>query len=162
MKRRVWSFIFFLGLLLTEAWFLWSTILDFEAPWKIKKQIMILAAGTILLLFVLFLKLFKSTKASINPEKFEAFSRYIIQMPLWFLLSLLLVELTLRITTYSPPLKVAVTNWAGDVPGVQTFILWGKEGYGLTWYDKWGALQTPYHDNKKDNNVIVLGDSQTE
>ena len=121
-----------------------------------------LVAGTVLLLFVLFLKLFKSIKASINLEKFEAFSRYVVQAPIWFLLSLLLVELTLRVTIYNPPLKVAVTNWAGDVPGVQTLILWGKEGYGISWYDKWGALQTPYHDNDKENNVIILGDSQTE
>lgn len=162
MERRVWSFILCFGLLLAEVWFLWSVIIDFEMPWTIKKQMMILAAGVFLLLFAIFLRLFKSNKVSINLEKFESVSRYLIQAPLWFLLSLLVVEFTLRAAIYNPPLKMAVTNWAGDIPGVHTFILWGREGYGVTWYDRWGALQTPYHDDKKDNNVIVLGDSQTE
>ncbi|CAG1002190.1 hypothetical protein ANAEL_03052 [Anaerolineales bacterium] len=104
----------------------------------------------------------KRIKKPASPEKIETTSRYLVQAPLWCLLALFAVELTLRVTVYSPPLRRDVTNWAGDIPGVHTFILWGKEGYGLTRYDKWGALQTPFHDNKKDNNVIVLGDSQTE
>ena len=55
-----------------------------------------------------------------------------------------------------------MTNFAGDIPAVHAVILWGKEGYALTQYEKWGEIRTPHHDGKKDNDVIILGDSQTE
>ena len=161
MKRRVWSFILCLEFLLAGAWLLRSGILGSEDGIWDALDILLLMAGGILLLIGI-LAFFWRNKVTASTEKFESVSRYLIQAPLWFLLSLLVVEFTLRAAIYNPPLKMAVTNWAGDIPGVHTFILWGREGYGVTWYDRWGALQTPYHDDKKDNNVIVLGDSQTE
>lgn len=161
MKRRVWSFILCLEFLLAGAFFLQSAILgSLEGNWQ-TKQILTLVAGGVLFALGIYICI-KRIKNTTIPEKLETISRYFVQAPLWCLLAFLMVELALRSTVYNPPLRRDVTNWAGDVPGVHTFILWGKEGYGLTWYDKWGALQTPYHDNKKDNNVIVLGDSQTE
>ena len=75
---------------------------------------------------------------------------------------LLVTELILRGVIQGPPLRRDVTNWAGDLPAVHAVILWGKEGYAITQYEKWGEIRTPYHDGKKDNDVIVLGDSQTE
>ncbi len=131
-----------------------------EGNWQ-TKQILTLVAGGVLVVLGIYIGIKRMQNAA-TPEKIETTSRYFVQALAWCLLSLLVVELLLRGMVYSPPLRRDVTNWAGDIPGVHTFILWGKEGYGLTWYDKWGALQTPYHDNKKDNNVIVLGDSQTE
>lgn len=161
MKRRVWSFILCLEFLLVGAFFLQSAILgSLEGNWQ-TKQILTLVAGGVLFVLGIYI-CSKRIKNTATLEKMETISRYLVQMPFWCLLAFLIVEFALRSTVYNPPLRRDVTNWAGDVPGVHTFILWGKEGYGLTWYDKWGALQTPYHDNKKDNNVIVLGDSQTE
>ncbi len=138
-----------------------SVILDSpEGIWQ-TKQILTLGAGGTLFVLGIYLCI-QWTKRAAIPERTEAASRYLVQAPLWCLLVLGAVELILRATVYNPPLRRDVTNWAGDIPGTHTFILWGKEGYGLTRYDRWGAIQTPYHDNKKDNNIIVLGDSQTE
>jgi lysophospholipase L1-like esterase len=161
VKRRVWSFILCLELLLAGAWFLRSIILDnLEGNWQ-TKQTLTLAVGGVFFVLGVYICI-KQIKNAVILKKMESISRYFVQASLWCLLVFLTVELTLRVTLYNPPLRRDVTNWAGDLPGAHTFILWGKEGYGLTRYDRWGAIQTPYHDNKKDNNVIVLGDSQTE
>lgn len=121
-----------------------------------------MVGGGALFFLGIFVGFRKRIKIWADKEKLESFSRYLVQVPLWCLLAFLVVEALLRVAVYNPPLLRDSANWAGDIPGVHTFILWGREGYGLTKYDKWGALQTPYHDNEKNNNVIVLGDSQTE
>ena len=162
MKRRVWSFILCSELLLAAAWFFWSAISGNTKEVRETKEILMLVAGGTLFLLGVLIGLFKWINVSAKAEKLEAFSRYLVQSPLWCFLSLLTVELILRVLIYNPPLRRDVTNWAGDLPGVHTVMLWGKEGYGVTQYEKWGEIRTPFHDNKKENNVIVLGDSQTE
>ena len=92
----------------------------------------------------------------------EASSRYLVEASVWCFLSLLIIELILRLSIYNPPLRRDVTNWAGDLPAVHSVILWGREGYALTQYEKWGEIRTPHHDSNRENDVIVLGDSQTE
>ncbi len=121
-----------------------------------------LAAGVILPIIGIVISLPKIINYLGIPGKLEFFSRYLVQASAWCFLSLLVVELTLRAVVYNPPLRKDVTNWAGDIPGMHSMILWGKEGYAITKYEKWGEIRTPFHDNKKDNNIIVLGDSQTE
>ncbi len=95
-------------------------------------------------------------------DQLERFSRYLIQAPVWCLLSLLIIELALRGTVFNLPFYWNATNWAGDIPAPGSTILWGKEGYGITQYEKWGEIRTPYQDDKFENDVIVLGDSLTE
>lgn len=162
VKRQIWSLILRLGLFLIGAYFLKSVFFDDkEIIWK-TERIVRLAVGIGLPIIGIVISLPKMIERLGISDRLEFFSRYSVQASIWCFLSLLLVELTLRVLILNPPLHRDVTNWAGDIPGIHSVVLWGKEGYAITQYEKWGEIQTPFHDNKKDNNVIVLGDSQTE
>jgi hypothetical protein len=162
LKHHFWSFMLGLEFVLIGVYPLRSEIFPGRDKIWGTGRILILTAGTFLLGFILVVILPKVVQRFSTLEKFEGVSRYLVQASLCCSLSLLAVELILRSLIYNPPLRRDVTNWAGDLPGVHTLMLWGKEGYGLTQYIKWGEINTPYHDARKNNDVIVLGDSQTE
>jgi hypothetical protein len=162
LKYRFWRLIFRLGLFLIGFYYLNSAIIESRGSgWGIER-ILLLAAGISLPSIGIVNSFPKIINRFVVREKLEMFSRYIVQASLWCSLSLLIIEITLRALIYNPPLHKDITNWAGDIPAVHEMVLWGKEGYGITQYEKWGEIRTPFRDTKKDNNVIVLGDSQTE
>jgi lysophospholipase L1-like esterase len=148
-----------LELFLIGAYFFKSVIFDDKGSSWGMERILILVVG--MGLPIISIVIISLTKMTNHPGR-EIFSRYLVQASLWSFLSLFIIESTLRLMIYNPPLRRDVTNWAGDIPGVHSLMLWGKEGYAVTQYEKWGEIRTPFHDNKKDNNIIVLGDSQTE
>jgi len=151
-----------LELFLIGAFFCKSSIFDDKVDnWGIQR-ILMLVGGISLLIIGIIISLPKIINRPGRLSKLEIVSRYLVQALLWCLLSLLVIELTLRVVIYNPPLHRDVTNWAGDIPAVHSVMLWGKEGYAITQYEKWGEIRTPFHDSKKNNDVIVLGDSQTE
>jgi len=162
LKYRFWLLVFRLGLFLIGAYYFKSAIIDVKGSGWGMERILMLATGLGLLCISIFISIPKIITHFGVREKLEMFSRYLVQASVWCFLSLFIIELTLRVVIYNPPLHMDITNWAGDIPAVHTLMLWGKEGYGITQYEKWGEIRTPFHDNKKDNDVIVLGDSQTE
>ena len=162
MKPQFWSFIFRLTLFLIGIFFCKLAVFDGKgSSWEIER-VLIFLAGVSLPIISIIISLPKIINHPDRIAGLEIFSRYLIQASLWCFLSLLIVELILRVVIRNPALHKDVTNWAGDIPAVHSLVLWGKEGYAITEYEKWGEIQTPYHDNKKNNDVIVLGDSQTE
>jgi hypothetical protein len=124
--------------------------------------ICLMMAGTCLLIICIVSNLPGFIRYRERMMKFEKFSRYFIQASIGCMLCVLIIELTLRGLIFNPPLQRASTNWAGDIPAPGSMILWGKEGYAITKYEKWGEIWTPYQDDKNDNNIIIFGDSQTE
>jgi hypothetical protein len=162
VQQQFWSYVFRLELFLFGAYFFKSAIFDDKGSNWSTGRILMLAVGIGMPIISIIISLPKMKNRPGELAKQEVFSRYLVQAPIWCFLSLLLVELTLRVLILNPPLRRDVTNWVGDIPGVHSVVLWGKEGYAITQYEKWGEIRTPYHDNKKDNNIIVLGDSQTE
>jgi len=162
MKYQFWSLIFRLELFLFGAYFFKSAIFDFKGTNWETGRILTLAAGISLLIIAVVISILKMINLLGTVNKLEMFSRYLAQLSLWCFLSLLVIEVTLRAVIYNPPLRRDSANWAGDIPGVHSVMLWGKEGYGITQYEKWGEIRTPYYDKEKNNDVIVLGDSQTE
>lgn len=162
MKHQFWSLLLRLIFITTGFLLCISSIRNFgENVWQ-AKGILFLLLGLGLIIISVIVSLPKINRRLGGMLAIEGFSRYLIQASMWCFVSLIIIELTLRVTIYNPPLRRDVTNWAGDLPSVHSMILWGREGYAITEYEKWGEIRTPYHDSKKDNDVIVLGDSQTE
>jgi hypothetical protein len=162
LRYRFWSLTFRLGLFLIGVNYFNSAIFDGRGSDWGMERILTLAAGISLPIISILLSVPKIINRSERFGKLELFSRYLVQASVGCFVSLLLIELTLRVVIQSPSLHKAVTNWAGDIPAVHAVVLWGKEGYAITQYEKWGEIRTPFHDSNRNNDVIVLGDSQTE
>lgn len=158
-RFRIWSWVLNVALALIGIYFLKDVLLNAGLIWNGKKTLM-LAAGISFPLLAIFLP--KLSKHLSDPSQYEAFSKYLLQSTGWSLLVLFFMEILLRGVIQNPPLHRDVTNWVGDVPGLNSFVIWGKEGYGITHYKRWSEIQTPYADRNRKNDVIVLGDSHTE
>jgi hypothetical protein len=117
-------------------------------------SILLLGSGFLIAgLFISFL-LFKS----FNTNKIASFSRYLHQSLAWCLVSLLIIEISLRITVRNPTIWNVNTNWFGQVPAAGSFLLQGAEGFAATQYDAWGEIHTPFQGGE---NILFLGDSRT-
>jgi lysophospholipase L1-like esterase len=162
LKTRAlfWSFLLRLSLFFLGIYFIKSAVIDERGNGLSSGRILTFTVGVALSILCIVISLPWIGKGRFH--KLETVSRYLLQASFWCFVSWFVVELILRSMIQNPPFRRDVTNWAGDLPAVHSFVLWGKEGYGITQYEKWGEIQTPYHDNKKNNDVIVFGDSQTE
>jgi len=127
VKHQFWSFVLRLELFLIGAFFCKSSIFDDKVDnWGIQR-ILMLAGGISLLIIGIIISLPKIINRLGRLSKLEIVSRYLVQASLWCLLSLLVIELTLRVVIHNPPLHRDVTNWAGDIPAVHSVMLWGKK-----------------------------------
>jgi hypothetical protein len=160
VKNQIWSFVLRLILFLTGLYFCTSSVFDHQGAGS-SKRILLLALGFIFLIAGVLISLPVIFNHPNRAAKLESISRYLVQAPLWCLLSLLVVELALRITVFNLPVYWNATNWAGDIPAPGSIMVWGREGFGITHYEKWGEIYTPHQDDQE-NDVLVLGDSQTE
>lgn len=125
------------------------------------ERILLIISGLGLLIAAVLISLPRIFDHPGRVTELESASRYLIQAPVWCLLSLLVIELALRVTVFNLPIYWNATNWAGDIPAPGSIMVWGREGFGITHYEKWGEIHTPHQDDQE-NDVIVLGDSQTE
>lgn len=159
VRIRIWTWMLRLGLVLAGVHYLKIVFGETGGVWEAKRIVM-LAAGILLPALAVFLPML--AKRPPDPGRLESFSKYFLQAAAWCMLAVALIELTLRGLVNNPPLDKDVTNWSGDIPGLNSTVLWGKEGYGLTRYKRWGEIQTPISDRNRDNDLMVLGDSHTE
>lgn len=159
VRIQIWTWALRLGLALAGIHYLEAALNGVEGVWETKRIVM-LAAG--ILFPALAVSLPGLGKRLSDPVRLESFSKYILQAAAWCVLGAALVELILRGLINNPPLDRDVTNWSGDIPGLNSTVLWGKEGYALTRYKRWGEIQTPFSDRNRRNDLMVLGDSHTE
>lgn len=96
-----------------------------------------------------------------NQKNMEPTAKYFILLQVYILSTVISIEIMLRITTFNPPMRMEESNWFGAVPAEGTKLLWGKEGYAITNYSKFGEIHTPI-ENSNFDNIIALGDSFTE
>ncbi len=85
--------------------------------------------------------------------------KYVLQLFLWTIGVLIVLELILRIFVYRPvPRYVNDPVW-GRRPAGGSIVFWAIEGNGTTHYVADGEISTPYSGG---DNIVVLGDSHTE
>jgi hypothetical protein len=162
VKHQFWLRILQLILFFIGIFYCKSSILDHRGEGWGSERILMIMMGIIFVMVGMVINLPQIINHPGRMAKLEKFSHYLIMAPMWCFLSLLLIELILRGAIYNPPLHIDSSNWAGDIPAVNSAILWGQEGYAITHYEKWREVRTPYRDDRMDNDVIVLGDSFTE
>lgn len=85
--------------------------------------------------------------------------RWLAQAVGWCLLAAAGFEVLVRLTFYSLPVAWVDTKPFSSVPVENSFLLWGKEGFGWTRYAALREIVTPYEEGRA---IIVLGDSHTE
>lgn len=159
LKRPFWFFTLRLIVFLTGLFLCWLAT-DYDS-WS-AERLLTLTGGAGLIFISIAAGFSKVFNFPGGLEHAKSFFKYLIQSAAWILLVLIFVEIALRVLIYNPPFEKSRTNWAGDLPAEGALILTADEGFGLTWYQKWGEVQTPYTDNRDDNNIIILGDSHTE
>jgi len=84
--------------------------------------------------------------------------KYFLKMLGWLTVFLLIVELGARLLIKSPTPYNVNDPTLGLVIEKGTLVLWGEEGYGITYYQDYGEVATPYSGGE---NILVLGDSNT-
>jgi hypothetical protein len=94
-----------------------------------------------------------------NFLNFRLLAKYACSMVGWIMVSLVIIEISVRVFWGAPALSnINDPDW-GRVPAKGSVILYNAEGHGITKYVDDGEISTPFSGGK---NIIVLGDSHTE
>ena len=127
--------------------------IDDNSSWGFYR-VSLLASGVFLLILGI-----RFPKIIVGHERIAAFGVYINQTLAWCFLVFICLEILVRITIYNPSLYVVNINFLGEVPAENGMVLYAKEGFAWTRYEKYREVSTPLHGT---DHILILGDSYAE